>query len=241
MITIRIAGINIGVDDRFHLESRFQGFLTDQEPAFTVRVTDAELEAENRLQPNPKNYLEFICAYRKIAEQLPTYDAFVFHGAVIGKDDKAFVFTAPSGTGKTTHIRFWLQTFPDAWVVNGDKPIICKRDGKFYACGMPWRGKEGYGGTKDLVIQSICCLSRGAENRIERKQGSELAERLMHQVYLPKQTNHLIRMLALMDECFRTVPLYSLACNLDPNAARIAYEAMKATPELPARSEPAEH
>ena len=231
MITIRTAGLNIGIDNRFTQDFRFEGFTTDAEPDFTVSVDDTDLANEARFCPHTDSYLEFVCAYRKIAERLPDYDAFVFHGAVIARDSGAFVFSAPSGTGKTTHIRLWEACYPDAWVLSGDKPIIRKEAGRFYACGTPWRGKEGMGCGQSLPITAICVLERGPENRVERVEDAEIVEALMHQVYLPKNPERLMRQLTLMDECFRQVPIYRLRCNMDPEAARVAYEAMKNTPQ----------
>lgn len=227
MITFRTAGLNIGFDNRYDQSIRFRGFLTDAEPVFTVSVDDADIEAESRFSHYNPAYLEYVCAYRKIAERLPDYDAFVFHGAVITKDGGAFVFTAPSGTGKTTHVKLWEQCYPDCWVLSGDKPIIRKHAGVFCACGTPWRGKEGMGSRSARDLTAFCVLERAEENHIARTQDPDIVRALMHQVYLPQDPQRMLRQLTLMDECFRSVPIFRLGCNMDPEAARVAYEGMK--------------
>lgn len=222
-----MAGLNIGIDNRYIRGYRFDGFYTDDPPDFTVAVTDEELEAEYRLCPAREEYLEFVCAYRKIAEVLPDYDAFVFHGAVITKDGGSFVFTAPSGTGKTTHIKLWLEAFPDSWVLSGDKPIIRKANGRFFACGTPWLGKEMMGSRSIRPLTAIGILNRGVENEIRPAAREEITNTMMCQTYRSKDPARLARQLTLMDDCFSTVPVYTLRCNMDPSAARLAWETMR--------------
>ena len=229
MITIRMAGLNISIDNRFVHGSRFAGFETAQRPDFTVSVTNAELDAERRFNREPDEYLEFVCIYRKIAEMLADYDAFVFHSAVVARGDgPAFLFTAPSGTGKTTHIRLWCAQFPDCSVLNGDKPIIRYTDGQFLACGTPWNGKEKLGSAESRPLHAICMLHRGTENHIRRATQAETAQFVMKQVYLPRDPARLAKQLALMNSCFTRIPMYTMYCNTEPEAARMAWEAMSA-------------
>lgn len=63
------------------------------------------------------------------------------HGTVVDHNGQAYMFTAPSGTGKTTHAKLWLDNLPDAFIVNGDKPFIIAGDEQPKACGTPWAGK----------------------------------------------------------------------------------------------------
>ena len=227
MITIEMAGLTIGIENRYMRSRRFEAFRTEStRPDFTVSVTDEELEAEYRLCPGRKEYLEFTCTYRKIAELLPDYDAFVFHGAVIARQGGAFVFTAPSGTGKTTHINLWRSAFPDSWVLNGDKPVIRKLEGRFVACGTPWCGKEGMGTNAIRPLTAFGILNRGEKNEIRPAAREELLPMMLRQTYRPRDAARLVKQLGLMDACFRALPVYTLYCNMDPSAARMAWETM---------------
>ena len=180
----------------------------------------------------PADYLEYICAYRHIAERLPAWDAFVCHGAAVAMDGRAYLFTAPSGTGKTTHARLWCRRFGDrAWILNGDKPILRRTPEGFFACGTPWQGKENYGVNAELPIQGVCLLSRGETNRIERGSAVDMMRFLTKQVYFPKVQRHMERMVSLLDEFCSTVPTWVLRCNMDVEAAEVAWEAMRPKPE----------
>ena len=146
MMILRLAGVTVGIDNQYDFSDRVRLWLADGAPDFTVRVAPEELEREDEGRGLPREYLEFVCAYRHIAERMPDYDAFVFHGAAVVVDDLAYLITAPSGTGKTTLTRFWRYGLDcGAWVLNGDKPILRRDPGGFTVCGTPWRGKEGHG------------------------------------------------------------------------------------------------
>ena len=231
MLTVKIADIPIGIDNRYsHIESLARDYLTELAPEFTVSATECELDKEASLSECEftRGYLEAVVIYRKIAEQLPRYDAFVFHGAVLSLDGEAYAVTAKSGVGKTTHTRLWLDAFGErVHYLNGDKPIIRFFDGKPYACGTPWQGKEDYGRNEILPLRSIAFLERGAENRAFEISLRDAALRMASQIYLPKENgqNTLLAM-SLLDKLIKSVRLVRLECNMDVSAARVAMQAM---------------
>lgn len=232
MVTIDIGGIAVGIENRFEYFERFaKGYETDKAPDFTVSVTPEEIEDERNKAELPgasDAYLESIVAYRKIAEVLPTLGAFVFHGSVIALDGKAYIFTAKSGVGKTTHTRLWLSEFSsDCHVLNGDKPVIRYKNGEFYACGTPWRGKEGYGIYETLPLAGIAFLERGEENKAFSITPTSALKRLAVQVYKPKSRSSAIASLSLMDKVLRQMHLVRLECNMDPEAAHVARAALE--------------
>lgn len=229
-ITISIAGLNIGMEwTHKYVPRHCKKFLTDAEPDFSVTSSpeDWEREIENAGEPVKVGAAEFTCLHREIAKHLPDYDAFLMHGAAMSANGKGYLFTAPSGTGKTTHIRLWQQCFPEqVGCINGDKPIVRKIDGQFCFCGTPWRGKERYGGTEILPVDGICLLERAEENSIRRVAPTEVFRQLTHQIYFPKDPQQLGKFLSLFDEFLSSVPIYRMGCNMDPSAAEMSFAAM---------------
>ena len=75
--------------------------------------------------------------------RLLQYDGMLLHASCVEKDGKAYLFSAKSGTGKSTHTHLWLRAFPDSRIINDDKPAVRRMDGTFYACGTPFSGKNG--------------------------------------------------------------------------------------------------
>ena len=232
MITIKIADIPIALDNRFELiETVAADYICDDAPLFTVSVTDSEIAKQRERQAEynfSDAYLESISLYRHIADRLPDYDGFVFHGCVIEHNGGAYVFTAQSGVGKTTHARNWLSEFGDkVHILNGDKPIIRIIDGVPYACGTPWKGKEGYGVNEMCPLRAIAFIERGERNTAERTTVADALIRLMKQVYLPVGNPlALAKTMKIADKVLKEIPLVTLKCNMDPESAHVAFDAL---------------
>ena len=114
-------------------------------------------------------YLEELAVYRKIAEKMPEYDTFLMHGSVIAVDGRGYLFTAKSGTGKSTHTRLWRELLGDrAVMVNDDKPLIKVCDSGVTVYGTPYNGKHRLGNNIAVPLRCICILERAKENHIKQ-------------------------------------------------------------------------
>lgn len=197
-------------------------------PIFTVCVTDHEIRAEidNSVDPVDVGYAEFICLYRKIAELLPHYNCVVMHGAAITYKDPAILFVAPSGTGKSTHIKLWRQAFKDQVdIINGDKPIV-SIENSISVFGTPWAGKENWHKNRQAPLKAICLLKQAKYNRINKVNPQGYLPELLRQVYLPINRTSLKQTLELFDSLVKSVPIYLLECNISQEAVMTAYNAI---------------
>ena len=229
MITIRIADLPVGIENRYsYLAELCRDYLTDEKPLFTVSASDEDLAEEARISGiRNRGCLESTVVYRAIARKLPYYDALVFHGAVLAEEGRAYAFTAKSGTGKTTHLRLWLSEFGDSvHILNGDKPILRYIDGTLFAAGTPWRGKENYGRCEMLPLDSIVFLSRGKENRIEETDPATTLFSFFGQIFMPEDPEAADLTLTLTERILSDARLYRLSCNMDPEAAHVARRAL---------------
>ncbi len=244
MFRCKIADFLILIDNRYqYLEKKCADYPISpgeetQEPHIFVKVTDTELSEEGKEflrmhpdypkdQPLPMGYLESICAYRQIAYQLYSYDAFLLHACTVKVGNHAFAFCARSGTGKSTHARFWEQYYGEKMeYINGDKPIIRLKNGVPVAYGTPWGGKEDQQKNISAPLKAICVLCRGKENSIEEIGQSEAFFALMHQVLHPKEEKDAEKSLSLLQEMISACHCYRLHCNLDPMSAKVSGDAM---------------
>lgn len=227
---IKIAGLVIDVKNKYpYFESFCQGFEGEGKADFSVEVSDEVMEKIIRESPEyPDGYLECLEIYRIICRKILEYDAMLMHCAAICVDGEAYLFTALSGTGKTTHINLWKQKFGDrCFVVNGDKPILRMKNDKFYACGTPWRGKENYGGNVIVPIKAVCVLNRGEKNEIKKIAPHEAISTILTQTLRTNDMYEMEKMLTLADKLLKLVPFYSLHCNMEPEAADVSYEGMQ--------------
>ena len=238
--TISVAAIPVRIMP-LHPDIRryFSEYLCDEAPRFSVAVTEEDLETERVYaertwsgeraldRPWAKPTLEVASLLRKIAARMPEYDTILMHGSAVAAGGRAYLFTAPSGTGKTTHSRLWLEQIPGSYILNGDKPFLkVLPDGSVLACGVPWRGKERLGRSGMLPLEAICLLERAEVNRIVPLEPKEAMDGLLRQTNLPDEPAAVLKTLQLLDRISRGVRLFRLGCNMDPEAARVSSEAM---------------
>ena len=210
------------------------------EPDFTVITTQADIEferaksaREDEIEGIPirhfsDGYLETLAVYRRIAEKMPEYDTFLFHGSCVAVDGEGYLFTAKSGTGKSTHARLWREYLDErAVMVNDDKPLIHIARNKVIAYGTPWDGKHHLSSNIAGPLRAVCVLERATENHIREITPSEALPMLLQQVYRPMDAAAMVRTLNLIDRLAGCVKLYRLGCNMDIEAAKVAYDAMK--------------
>lgn len=170
--------------------------------------------------------IESIHVMRKIAEWFITEGILLMHGATIAVDGKGFIFTAVSGTGKTTHILNWLDMIPGTIVVNGDKPFINTHN--MYVYGSPWCGKEGMNTNTAVPLAGIVVLERGLQNSIHRISFKEALPILIQQTFIPANEQS-VKGYTLLNRLI-DVPCYKLACNMDKESALVAYNGLFGKP-----------
>lgn len=157
---------------------------------------------------------------------LSSFDGFFFHSSSLMIDGEAYVFTALSGTGKSTHTALWREYFGDkVTMINDDKPIIRKHNGEFYIYGTPWMGKSEIGTNTKAPVKAVYILQRGTENKVERVKTGEVFKQILEATLVPADRENMTKLLALLDEFFSSVKLFKLCCNTNIDAAKTAYDA----------------
>ena len=236
---ISLAGIPIRISALYESTARYcAGYFCDEAPLVEIRMDPEDIARErftalreDELEGLPQRgysdaYLETLAVFRKIAAALLDHDILLYHGSALAYDGKAYLFTAPSGTGKTTHSRLWLSEIPGAHILNGDKPLLRIENDRAYACGTPWRGKEKYGRNEILPLEAICILERDTHNHIEPVSFRDALPVLLAQCNRPDEAQPMLRTLELIDRLGRITKLYRLGCNMEPEAARVSFRAM---------------
>ena len=202
---------------------------------FTVETTQADIDEERVRAEREQGshaasdaYIETLAVYRKIAERMPEDDTVLFHGSAIAVDGEAYIFAAKSGTGKSTHARLWRELLGDrAVMINDDKPLLRITADGAAVYGTPWNGKHRLGINGSAPVKAICILERGEQNRIARVDPKAAYPTLLQQTYRPASALGLQKTLTLIDRLLMTTPIYRLQCNMELEAARVSYQAMK--------------
>ena len=215
------------------------GYLCKEKPEFSICISQNDISIERHkyvqermLEGLPEKdvvdeQLEMTAVQRKLAEVLFERNVLVFHGSVVAVDGQAYLFTAKSGTGKSTHTRFWRETFGDrAVMVNDDKPFLRLTEDGVLAYGSPWNGKHKLGNNICVPLKAICILERGEENQIQAISGQEASMMLFQQSNRPMDPRKMPIYMDLIDQLSKKTEFYRMQCNLDPNAAQVAFDAM---------------
>lgn len=240
---IRLAEIPIQVHSQYaSLKEYCKDYVVEDifsKKELEIEITPADIEREQEKvredagetgctesQYSPQ-YLETLALLRKIAEELPDRDTFLMHGAVISWKGDAYMFTAPSGTGKSTHISLWRKYLgEEVQSINGDKPFISVSETGVRAYGTPWAGKERWQHNTSGPLKGICILAQAKENKIRKLSAGESLAYLLRQIHFtdnPEKAGHILE---LVDWMLRQVPVWYLECNISEEAMRTSFEAM---------------
>lgn len=238
---VKMADVSVHIHSVYPEMSRFlRQYLTEEEPELSITMSREDIRREQELDEriretagrkpliNSERHLETLAIYRKLAEVLVDKQVLLFHGSAIAVDGEAYLFTARSGTGKSTHARLWRETFGDrAVMVNDDKPLLRIFEDGVRVYGTPWNGKHRLGDNLSAPLKALCILTRAEENHIERITEEDAFPTLYQQCYRIDRPDAMVKTLDLLEELSRHVRLYRLGCNMDPSAALISYNGMQ--------------
>ena len=230
-IVYRLADVPVrAVFQHAYMTQMCQGYETDEPAELTSEVTaeDIALEREKSEAPDAYTdaYLETLAFYRKFVTAVSDRDILLFHGSAVSFDGGAYIFTAPSGTGKSTHTNLCAALYKERFFyINDDKPLLRLIDGCWYVYGTPWDGKHRLSTNTRAPLKGICFLERGPSNHIVRAGSAEMFPRLLGQTFRPSEPTSLAKVLSLSMILSRT-PLWKLSCTISREAAELSLPTM---------------
>ncbi len=213
-----------------YLVRQCRDYITDMTPEFSIEMTEGDIAAEKERSEDKSysdGYYESLAFYRKLCDKIPDRGIILFHSCAVAVDGKAYLFTAPSGTGKSTHASLWKEILGErVRIINGDKPLIRVTPGHITVYGTPWNGKERWGENSHADIAGICFLSRATENKIVPVSGSDAMPLLYRQTYRTPTAEGLAHVMRSLAEIAQRIPLWQLECNISQEAAELSYNTM---------------
>lgn len=173
--------------------------------------------------------LEYNLLVAKAADALLPFERYLFHGVAFLWHGKSYIFTAPSGTGKTTQYLLWRRLYGDeVRMLNGDKPILAYgENGELWVHSSPWMGKESLGRRASAPLGGIVYLSQAKENTIARLPIREAVLPLFCQfLFSANLENEVHQVCAIEETILRTVPVWHLANRGDEASARLGHDTL---------------
>ena len=223
---ISLAGLTVGVSPRYpELAELCRDYQAPPraKPDFSVSVTEEEIAAEGAGGSYPAGYLETLAVYRKLCERALDFGRGLMHGSAFAFDGQGVLFTAPSGTGKSTHAAYWREVYGGrVQPVNDDKPLLTVNKREVLVSGTPWDGKHHLSANITVPLRAIVLLGRGETDKITRLTATAAYPLLLAQTYRPSDPDRLAATLALMDRAIPHLSFYRMSATLSPDAARVA-------------------
>ena len=223
-----IAGLRVRMDTWGRTEEQSRPYLIATEGKADIVITSfPEILKAKQLHLSIDD-CEYLSSGGSFYRQLIPFDGMMLHSSAVIMDGYAYLFSAPCGTGKSTHTTMWRETFGTERVqmLNDDKPALRLEDGRWYAYGTPWSGKTAQNINAKVPLGGICVLTRGENNEITPFGGTQAVLALMEQTSRPASLEGRGRLLELIDNLLSSVPVWKLKCTPTHDAARVSQKAM---------------
>lgn len=202
-------------------------FLTDKESNYVITMSKEDLENEKHINEDGKVYAneEISSLYRKIADIFVEKNVLVMHGSSFKVGNNAFIVTARSGVGKSTHVNLLKEYLgKDFEYINDDKPLL-KVEDELVLFSSPWNGKERRGNNTSAPLRSIIFLNRGLTNAYKKlDNNADVYFRLLSQIYLPRDKAKREKALSLIDILLKRISFYEINVNTDISSAEMTSE-----------------
>lgn len=145
----------------------------------------------------------------------------LLHSSYIKYKNKAILFTAPSGTGKSTQADLWNK-YEDAEIINGDKTAIQKVNGRWYAYGLPYAGSSDIFKNITTPISTIVVLRKGDKNKIEKLSLKEAFKYIYSETIINTWDDQFVNTaIDIILGIIRDVPVYILSCLPNQDAVEL--------------------
>ena len=152
---------------------------------------------------------------------------FIFHCSYIEHNGKAILFTAPSGTGKSTQAELWAE-HRGAKIINGDRAAVRLTDSIILAEGIPFAGSSKYCNNKNLPIQAIVYLGQASTTAIRKLRGYEAFSKIWEGISVNTWDKTDMELVSdVVQKVAESIPIYHLTCTPDESAINALEEVLR--------------
>lgn len=214
----------------------FNRTISQAKPYLTTSLNNPDISIEltmEKLEEIKKRYnhlnleeIEYIFLGQLFYRHILKYNGILLHSSCVVKDNQAYLFSAPSGTGKSTHTNLWLEEFKDAYILNDDKPAIIFKDNTLYAAGTPFSGKHDISKNLLVPIKGICFIERSLNNWIKEISSKQAIFEILNQTERIPYENDMTLILSHIENIVKNTKIYKMGCNISIDAVYTSFNEM---------------
>lgn len=220
-----IAGLKVEMKPKFgRLSRQSEAYKSSGEPSLLI---NPDLHENPVLQKRTEEDREYIYSSAAFCRGIIPYGRFFLHASAVVLDGEAYLFSAPSGMGKSTHTALWLKNFPGSYILNDDKPVIFPEKERISAWGTPFAGKTDLQVNRGVPLRAICFLKQGGVNSITRITDERAIALTLNNTYRPKSGDNMKLLLDMIGRVVETADIFEMSCKNEPAAAEMSFNAMK--------------
>lgn len=229
----RIADLVAEIPEVGGIAPHLWAYRCEEERQPDVRIEPNLFDLNRFGEDSQYEAIAYVESGRQFFGALLEHDGCYLHSSSVVYEGKGYLFSAPSGTGKSTHTKLWQATFgEEAKVFNDDKTPLRLLDGTWYAYGAPWCGKDNININMKVPVAGICFLKQGPKNEIRRLSQAEAVTKIISQTICKFGTEErLDLMLSHVGKLVQMIPVFELENRPEPEAALLSYETMRKAAE----------
>lgn len=222
-----IAGLKVEMNPKFdRLKRQSEAYKSLGEPVIGINP-----DFDGGLYALPDNCTaedrEYIYSSAAFCREIIPHGRFFLHASAVVLDGGAYLFSAPSGMGKSTHAALWLRSFEGSYILNDDKPVIFPENEGVTVWGTPFAGKTDLQVNLGVPLRAVCFLKQGNENSITRIDSERAIALTLNNTYRPKNAEEMNLLLDMIDKVVERADIFEMSCRNESAAAEMSYNAMK--------------
>jgi len=227
-------------DTIFEIESCFDYFhkfakeyVSNQSPKEVIKTNIDQIKSWKQSHDDCEgfdlDYIETLVIHSLVADKLASENKFIIHGSAIYLDNlnNGYIFVAPSGVGKSTHVRLLRKVYKDRVnYINDDKPFLLSSNDGFYIYGSPWNGKEHNSNNIKAKLNAIFVVSRSKVNKVSVLEPKVAINYLIKQLHIPEGMKETMNASNCLIKLCESLKVYLLEVNMEDDASKVSYDIM---------------
>ena len=222
-----IANLKVEMNPKYErLMRQSESYRSSGEPVMVVKPNPYDGARVVMKRPSEEER-EYICCSAAFCRKMVRHGRFFLHASAVVYEGEAYLFSAPSGTGKSTHTAFWRKLFPESYILNDDKPVIWPKKEQITVWGTPFAGKTDLQVNRGVPLKGICFLKQGNENQIQQVTEDHALALMLNNTWRPRSNEEMNLLLDMMEQVVSQINVYEMSCKREPEAAKLSYRVMK--------------